>query len=327
MRTANRSSFVDRLRKTLLSLILLLVAGMAAGQPREIITYLHPDITGSPVMATDSAGNVVWKERYAPYGERQVKADDARNSLWFTGKDQDPTTGLSYFGARWYDPLIGRFTGVDPVSFVETNPQSFNRYTYANNNPYKFKDPDGRAPFLLLLVPALKAAATGGAIGFGTAFSADLVSQAAAFGADISFRGAAQEAVPMGVAGALGGGAAGGIATAIALRQVSREVANLPFRSGDVILREFQTSKGTLDVAAQAQVVDRTLHLKDIAIFPRGTEPLKLGTREVAALRNQLAQEARGLGFNELRITGTRISGANPGKQVDLTIDLTKLGQ
>jgi RHS repeat-associated protein len=134
---------VDRLGKILFSLVLLAVAGMTAAQPREIITYLHPDITGSPVMATDSAGNVVWKERYAPYGERRVKADDGRNSLWFTGKDQDPTTGLSYFGARWYDPLIGRFTGVDPVSFVESSPQSFNRYAYANNNPYKFKDPNG----------------------------------------------------------------------------------------------------------------------------------------------------------------------------------------
>jgi len=142
---------MDRLERVFFSLVLLVCAGTATGQPREIITYLHSDITGSPVMATDAAGNVLWKERYAPYGERQINADDGRNSLWFTGKAQDAQTGLSYFGARWYDPLTGRFTGVDPVSFVESNPQSFNRYAYGNNNPYKFRDPDGA--YAQLLVP------------------------------------------------------------------------------------------------------------------------------------------------------------------------------
>jgi RHS repeat-associated protein len=135
---------------SILVALLSLTPGPAAAQQREIITYLHPDITGSPIMATDAAGNVLWKERYAPYGERQVNADDGRNSLWFTGKGQDSQTGLSYFGARWYDPLTGRFTGVDPVSFVESNPHSFNRYAYANNNPYKFKDPDGRLPQIVV---------------------------------------------------------------------------------------------------------------------------------------------------------------------------------
>jgi hypothetical protein len=110
-------------------------------------------------------------------------------------------------------------------------------------------------------------------------------------------------------------------------RSAARGVVNLPFRSGDIILKEFQTSKGMLDVAAEVQVVGQTLHLKDIAVFPRGTEVLSLGTREVAALRNQLAQEARSFGFDQLRITGSRISGANPGKAVDTMIDLTKLEQ
>jgi hypothetical protein len=79
-----------------------------------------------------------------------------------------------------------------------------------------------------------------------------------------------------------------------------------------------------LDVAAEAQVVGQTLHLKDIAVFPRGADALNLGTREVMALHNQLAQEARALGFDQLRITGTRITSANPGKAVDVLIDLTK---
>ena len=44
--------------------------------------------------------------------------------------------------ARYYDPVIGRFYSNDPVSFSGVH--NFNRYSYANNNPYKFVDPDGR---------------------------------------------------------------------------------------------------------------------------------------------------------------------------------------
>ena len=68
----------------------------------------------------------------------------AGNRQWFHGKAVDNETGLSYFGARYYDSSLGRFMGVDAVPFHETNLQSFNRYAYANNNPYKFTDPDGR---------------------------------------------------------------------------------------------------------------------------------------------------------------------------------------
>ena len=49
-------------------------------------------------------------------------------------------------GARYYDPVIGRFLSMDPVEFVESNPASFNRYAYANNNPYMYYDPDGELP-------------------------------------------------------------------------------------------------------------------------------------------------------------------------------------
>ena len=68
-------------------------------------------------------------------------------------KPFDNQTGLSYMGARYYDPVIGRFMGVDPVGFQENNIHSFNRYAYANNNPYKFVDPDGRQARSVLTAP------------------------------------------------------------------------------------------------------------------------------------------------------------------------------
>jgi hypothetical protein len=45
---------------------------------------------------------------------------------------------------RYYDPAIGRFLSVDPVAADGTSGGNFNRYWYANDNPYKFTDPDGR---------------------------------------------------------------------------------------------------------------------------------------------------------------------------------------
>ena len=110
----------------------------------ETITYYHNDALGSPVAATDEAGNLLWREAYRPYGSRLLKEDGGTNDTWYTGKQEDSGTGLSYFGARWYDPNIGRFMAIDPVDFKESNIHSFNRYAYANNNPYKYVDPDGR---------------------------------------------------------------------------------------------------------------------------------------------------------------------------------------
>ena len=96
------------------------------------------------LVATDATGNVIWKENYRPYGERTVKAPAAAdNGLWFTGKPAEEETGLSYIGARYYSPVLGRFMGVDPADLSESNVHSFNRYAYGNNNPVKFVDRNG----------------------------------------------------------------------------------------------------------------------------------------------------------------------------------------
>src|SRR5205814_8214755 len=108
----------------------------------QSITYYHWDALGSPVAASDEQGNLKWREEYKPYGERIINAFQAQsNTRWFTGHPHDDATGLTYMGARWYDPGIGRFMGVDPKAFNETDVYSFNRYVYANDNPYKYVDP------------------------------------------------------------------------------------------------------------------------------------------------------------------------------------------
>ncbi|MGH8489859.1 MAG: RHS repeat domain-containing protein, partial [Gammaproteobacteria bacterium] len=113
----------------------------------EEVTYYHNDALGSPIIATDQEGRVVWRKSYAPYG--QPIGQTAPNEPGYTGKFEEPDLGIQNFGARWYDPRIGRFLAVDPAGFDPQNPQSFNRYAYANNNPYGYVDPDGRVPLAL----------------------------------------------------------------------------------------------------------------------------------------------------------------------------------
>jgi hypothetical protein len=86
----------------------------------------------------------------------------------------------------------------------------------------------------------------------------------------------------------------------------------------------FKTSKGFVNVDAEIAKNGGQLHLKDIAVFPESGPSIKPGVSEVLQIRDLLSTEARAQGFNQLRITGQRISGANSGKLIDTTIDLTK---
>ena len=126
-------------------LALLVSAAPIVSQAAEQTIFYHLDALGSPIAATDEGGNLFWREEYRPYGDKIQNDSVSRiNSRGFTGHTHDNTTGLTYAGARHYDPLVGRFMGVDPVPFAQTNLHSFNRYIYGNNNPYKYVDPDGQ---------------------------------------------------------------------------------------------------------------------------------------------------------------------------------------
>jgi RHS repeat-associated protein len=122
------------------TLFLACLSFMAQGV--EEVIYHHNDALGSPIIATDQEGRVVWRKSYAPYG--QPIGQTAPDEPGYTGKFEEPDLGIQNFGARWYDPRIGRFLAIDPAGFDPQNPQSFNRYAYANNNPYRYVDPDGR---------------------------------------------------------------------------------------------------------------------------------------------------------------------------------------
>ncbi|MCX6544155.1 MAG: hypothetical protein NTV05_07030 [Acidobacteria bacterium] len=91
---------------------------------------------------------MVARHDFLPFGEEWNPPANAKEKKLFTGHERDAETGLDYFGARYYRPQVGRFTTIDPVytwSENLTDPQRWNRYAYAKDNPLRFIDTDGRS--------------------------------------------------------------------------------------------------------------------------------------------------------------------------------------
>ncbi len=81
-------------------------------------------------------------------------------SYRFTGQRED-TTGLYFYNARYYDPVVGRFAQADPIVPGAGNPQALNRYSYVLNNPIKYVDSNGHWAVLGLVLGGLAGAGYG----------------------------------------------------------------------------------------------------------------------------------------------------------------------
>lgn len=116
------------------------------------VTYiLHNDWLGSARLTTSyNSRSMYYDTAYAPYGENYSSTSSSTSDLDFTGEFQDSLNGLYDFLYRENDPVQGRWISPDPsgLAAVElTNPQSWNRYAYANNQPLTATDPLGLNSF------------------------------------------------------------------------------------------------------------------------------------------------------------------------------------
>ena len=127
-----------------------------------VTCYLTTDSLGSTRLMTDQAGTAVARYDYLPFGQEipppqsggrasvlcgttSCYSQSGAVNQKFTGKERDAETGLDYFGARYMSSAQARFTSADPLmaSAKVSNPQTWNRYSYAFNNPLRFMDPTG----------------------------------------------------------------------------------------------------------------------------------------------------------------------------------------
>lgn len=108
--------------------------------------FFHNDHLGSSSVVTDEAGQLVKYLEYQPFGETKLEEGPLSLNQKFTGKELDDSTGLYDYGARLYEPKLGRFISPDTIEPELSNPQSLNRYSYTLNNPLRYIDPTGEEP-------------------------------------------------------------------------------------------------------------------------------------------------------------------------------------
>jgi RHS repeat-associated protein len=101
--------------------------------------YLGKKLVAKVSEKAPEANGADSRQHSKPYGE---SIEPAKDDIGYAGHKYDTDLNLSYMQARYYDPVIGRFYSNDPVGY--SNVHNFNRYAYANNNPYKYIDPDGK---------------------------------------------------------------------------------------------------------------------------------------------------------------------------------------
>jgi RHS repeat-associated protein len=107
--------------------------------------YYHTDHLGSSSVITNASGAKEQEIYYYPFGQTRFNSGSVDLHHKYTGQEEDAETGLYFYGARYYDPAIGRFISADTIVSDPSNPQSLNRYTYVLNNPLRYTDPTGHA--------------------------------------------------------------------------------------------------------------------------------------------------------------------------------------
>ena len=114
--------------------------------------YYASDQVNSTRVVTDNSGVVKYSVAYDPYGGIQMTwgTPTYTPSLKFSGKERDQESDLDYFGARYFYAAHYRWLSPDPIVPVDValgDPQAWNIYTYARNNPVNYIDPSGLYTF------------------------------------------------------------------------------------------------------------------------------------------------------------------------------------
>ena len=88
---------------------------------------------------------------YSPYGETTALGADEGNPIQYTARENDGT-GLYYYRARYYDPVLKRFITEDPIGLAG----GINAYAYVDNAPTIYTDPEGLKPPIVVRQPSTR---------------------------------------------------------------------------------------------------------------------------------------------------------------------------
>ncbi|MEK6589678.1 MAG: lipid II-degrading bacteriocin, partial [Nitrospinota bacterium] len=111
---------------------------LAIEQKGKVYCY-HFDGLGSVTALTDGKGKIAVRYEYDSFGKIKRHGHKVKQPYTYTAREYDRETGLYYYRARYYDPMVGRFINKDPIGFRG----GINLYSYVGNNPVLFIDPYG----------------------------------------------------------------------------------------------------------------------------------------------------------------------------------------
>ncbi|NFA44122.1 RHS repeat-associated core domain-containing protein [Clostridium botulinum] len=106
--------------------------------------YYSVDEQGSTDFITDDSGNIKNEYYYDAFGNVLDSGEEVHNRITYTGQQFDGITQQYYLRARFYNPVIGRFTQEDVY-----RGDGLNLYAYCRNNPIVYYDPSRYAMYPL----------------------------------------------------------------------------------------------------------------------------------------------------------------------------------
>lgn len=117
----------------------------------NILYYFSDHLGTSRAIVQGGQTTPCYDQDFYPYGREVPHSSEVPSfvntcpqNYRFTGKERDSESGLDNFGARYNSSQYGRFMTPDSASYSNRkNPQSWNLYAYALNNPVTFRDADG----------------------------------------------------------------------------------------------------------------------------------------------------------------------------------------
>lgn len=130
------------MKRLFVVLCLLALPHVAAAQQPETVEYYGQDAIGSIRIVWDANGNVIGRQDFTPFGT-SVQLIPPVPREGFEGQAKDDESNQAYFHARMLSAIHGRFSSTDPVEAGMFEPQRWNRYAYALNNPEAFGDWSG----------------------------------------------------------------------------------------------------------------------------------------------------------------------------------------
>ena len=237
-------------------------------------TYLH-NLQGDIVGLVDSGNNIVVEYKYDAWGKPTLKRSlttaydtlATLNPFRYRGYVYDEETGLYYLRNRFYNPVWGRFIGIDDTAtllFKQNNPIQYNLLSYCYNNTINMIDQSGYIPFFA--ITGIIGALAGGIIGYAKTGT---------------WQGALTGAAIGGVIGLGGGAAAAKLLTGGALANTSAVaigVKTLISGTGTILLPEWQRAEQ---------------FVKDTYRGIRATISTPYGARVVDSLTRNVARESK----------------------------------